>query len=379
MKRNLALLLALLLMLSATGLAEIVGGTGTRPTASQWDTYLINASIVPFAPLQWGMTQEEVAAATDAQPTGAEDRLQSTIAIPGIEGEAIVNYIFTPAGLDKVLVFTRDAVNTAVDFLTLPAGAVLQDKANQFFETGSPDAHKTNAQNPPLYNTFLCTVSDIAAGYIELDGSYHLGIGFYRPAVFSESLIRNSDRYFLTLDATGDTLYVTPAEKMNGFDTDYTRDPDRMHTFCAFFSKIQVVMSRVSDMNVVPQFAFGFNYAGQVLPKNVDRFGFQVDGVYYEFNPKTTTKASVTQYNEYQQQFWFVIGQENAPFMNALTNTSGTVNVQIFGDGFSLRFDMPQASRQQLADDWRLFRQANGHAPFFLLMNRPFEKPCRIR
>ena len=73
------------------------------------------------------------------------------------------------------------------------------------------------------------------------------------------------------------------------------------------------------------------------------------------------------QYRDYAQQFYITIGESNSVFMDALAATKKTVTVEIRGgNGFFLRFDVPNKTVKGWTEDWDLFKKAGGDAPFYL-------------
>lgn len=324
-------------------------------------TLTLHESALPFAQLQWGATPAEVLAAIGADGEAKGD-IEAKLAVPGLAEPLPVRFHFAAGALASVSVTAESGVRTAGKFQETEAGKQLLACLLSYYAEDAGDNRLvlTSDQNHGIKST----VTDAIVGYIREGDTFRLGAELTPPAAFDETLYRSGSDYTSTI-ADGTTNYFVNMNRMTIFRTQYSKNERYDQSSNVFTDKIEMLGSNVSVVNAIPRFFLSFAYGGLVDPTGIETFTFMIDGTMYQCSGFKHSKATVSQYRDYTQQFFIIIGECNAPLMEAIAATKGTVKVEIRGGNFLLSVDMPAKARKVLADDWVLFKKAGGAAPFY--------------
>ena len=353
-----ALLISLGLMEGEAAELDFIIGEGNSDY-----TLTMESSDLPFADLKWGASPSEALAAIGATGDVTGD-FTASIIINGFDAPLPIRFDFVGGGLDSVTITAKEGLRVSGAFLETVEGKNLHDFVNAFYMPDDATLRLCATSNA-CYG-YKSVFSDCIVGYIFRNGSYDLGVEFSKSVRFDESLFRGGNDYTITTSSSGDTVYFPDWNRCAMFDTDYSLNSKYDRSPNAFASRVYLSGSGLSVENCFPNFAIYYSYGGKANPTGIKEFLFTVDNVLYQFTAKAASKAQVTPYKDYSQDFYITIGEHNAVFMEALAVTKKTVSVEIRGDNFQLRFDLPKKAITQLVEDWDVYKQSNGTAPFYM-------------
>ena len=151
-----------------------------------------------------------------------------------------------------------------------------------------------------------------------------------------------------------------------GFGSFYSKSKKYDRSYNAIASKIRMQGSSKNNTFSVPSYGIVYAYAGTVRPNNVSSITFTINDTIYKFSNIFNSGLSVTQYNEYSNQYTIWLGRNGQLFMDALEKSKGTIKVEVRGSGsFQLYFNLPSGVKTSLLADWAAYQSANGNHPFF--------------
>jgi len=326
-------------------------------------TLTLHDAAVPFAPVQWGATPQEVLAAISGSGEAGGD-IAAKVAIPGMDEPLPIRFHFAAGALAGVTVTVRGGVTTAANYEEDPAGPQLNGVLLAYYAEDDANVRLSISDNDNVRRGWKSGVTDAVVGYIQEDGAYRLGVEFRPSAAFDEASIR-SGSLFSTMLNGGSTIYATDVSRMIPFRTDYSKDERYDQTPNCVSSRVRMLGSNLTLSNALPIYDLAITYGGLVDPSGVEAFTFTVDGTLYQFTRFMSSKTEVTQYRDYMRQFFIPIGIANAPFMEALASARNPVKLEIRGGNFLLTYEIPKKVRAAVVEDWELFKKAGGTGWFF--------------
>ena len=347
--------------------------TGNRPsnTSEELFSLTMEDSAVPFAEIDWDSPVDEVIAITGGQLADNQTDIEQEIILPGISEPQIAVYHIGENGLNSVSVIVEGNIKKTTELKDSPQAQSLIEIVQSYYNTQDADEKMGYTWGPTYF--YKSTVTDVALGYFPSGKKYDFGIVFYKASAFDNSLFRDDTLYVMSTDYDGTLYYAADASRLKRV----TVSVGNADIDVCFSDAINMYGSSQSLLNALPYFRFVFIYIGRVNPEGANTFIFTLNKKLYQF---TIPEDKITISNNggtYISQYSFIIGKDNAEFMDAFVNAEGDVPFEMRRDerfrvSFSINKDWVKAAEE----DWGNFKQAGGLSPFYGLASD--ETPLKV-